>query len=95
LWKKNLLNLIVVEDIIPTLEAVSSSFVAEIRKSGGLVSELQDLFGKISSQTPLLFLTCSELYKLILAFEMAKREEEQTFHSMALLKTLPSINSTR
>jgi len=31
----------------------------------------------------------------MLAFEGAKREEEQTFHSMSLLKTLPSINSTR
>ena len=31
----------------------------------------------------------------MLAFESAKREEEQTFHSMSLLKTLPSIQSTR
>ena len=89
------MNLIVVEDIVPTLEAVSSEFILEINKSAGIVSEINSLFGTISKQTPLLFGFCSELYKLILAFETAKKEEEQTFHSMSLLKTLPSINSTK
>lgn len=31
----------------------------------------------------------------MLAFEMIKREEQQTYHSMSILKTLPSIQSTR
>lgn len=31
----------------------------------------------------------------MLAFELSKKEQEATFHSMSVLKTLPSINSTK
>jgi hypothetical protein len=31
----------------------------------------------------------------MLAYELLKREEEQTYHSMSTLKTIPSIHSTR
>ncbi len=59
------------------------------------MAEIHSLFGNIGNQTPILFNICSELYKLMLAFELAKKEHEQTFHSMSVLKTLPSINSTK
>ena len=32
------MNIIVVEDIIPTLEAVSSQFILEVNKSAGILS---------------------------------------------------------
>lgn len=94
-WKNNLLNLIVIEDINPAIEAVSGEFLMEIRKSTTLIKDLHRLFGDIGKRIPILFGTCTEIYKLMLAFELSKKEQETTFHSMSVLKTLPSINSTK
>ena len=78
MWRRNLVNLIVVEEIVPTLEEVAPELVAELRKSVGLITQLSVFFGEISRTTPLLFGVCSEIYKIMLTFEGAKREEEQT-----------------
>lgn len=67
----------------------------ELRKSTSFIKDLHELFGDIASRTPILFGICSEIYKLMLAFELSKKEQEATFHSMSVLKTLPSINSTK
>jgi SpoU rRNA methylase family enzyme len=53
------MNLIVIEDINPAIEAVSGEIVMELRKSTSLIKDLHDLFGDIGSRTPILFGICS------------------------------------
>lgn len=59
LWRRNLLNLIVVEDISPAIDDVSGPFLTELRKSTGLMTELHTVFGEIGDRTPILFGVCS------------------------------------
>jgi hypothetical protein len=94
-WKKNLINCIIIEEIVPAIEAVSTDFICELISTQNLQFQIYALFNDLITTAPILYRQSAEFYKMMLAFELMIKEEEQVFHSMSLLKTLPSIQSTR
>lgn len=77
------------------MEEISSEFLEQLRQTSELLSFLYGEFYSIIKTTPIIYRQCGEYYKVMLAYELLKREEEQTYHSMSTLKTIPSIQSTR
>lgn len=67
-WRKNLINLIIVEEITPAVDTVGIEFLEEIKKTPTLLTNIYFIFSEIAKNIPIIFRQSAEFYKLILAF---------------------------
>jgi hypothetical protein len=65
--------MIIVEEIVPAIEEISSDFLEQIKQTTELLSELYANFNEIIKTTPIIFRQSAEYYKLMLAYELLKK----------------------
>jgi hypothetical protein len=63
-----------VEEIVPAVEEISGCFLEQIKQTMELLNELYANFNVIIKNTPIIFRQTAEYYKLMLAYELLKKE---------------------
>ena len=88
------MNQLVATDIVPLVDRLGRSFKHQMARALELLSEVHAFFRPIANTTPVLFKQSAELYQTVLAFELMKVQQEQSFYAMSSLRTIPCLVSS-